>query len=284
MLYAALLKWLPQDKRSAPQSPIGPSAPVAAGAPAINDEDQQRRLAAIPGLDLNHGRAMMRGNMAKYTRLLVLFADGNHQQADQISGMLAAGELAAIESIAHSLKGSAGMLGARNVSEAAGAVLSALHGDAGNGEISELCAVLTEALSGLIDGIRQATVGLAEVAGAEVDATRFAEVLTRLENLLEQGDMAATDLAKDEAGLLRAALGQAARSLLARIEAFDYENAAAELKALKSRRSARRHSRRIGRYGARSHGVLHKTIVVDDRRKSLYPSLRNGELQETHIR
>jgi chemotaxis protein histidine kinase CheA len=173
---------------------------------------------------------MMRGNLKKYMRLLVLFADSNQLQAEQITGMLATGELAAIESIAHSLKGSAGMLGALPVSEAAAAVLAALRGKAAADEISRLCAVLIEELSSLLDGIRQATAERPELAGTKVDTAHSADVLVRLENLLEHGDMAASDLAKDEAALLFAILGEAARPLLAHIESFDYEVAAVELR------------------------------------------------------
>jgi hypothetical protein len=61
---------------------------------------------------------------------------------------------------------------------------------------------------------------------------RFAEILAQLEEYLKQGDMAASYLARDEAGLLRTVLGEAVNPLLARIEAFDYENAAAELHEL----------------------------------------------------
>jgi len=47
--------------------------------------------------------------------------------------------------------------------------------------------------------------------------------------------MAAGDLARDEAALLAAAFGEAARPLLALIEAFDYETAAAELRRQSNR-------------------------------------------------
>jgi hypothetical protein len=83
-------------------------------------------------------------------------------------------------------------------------------------------------LSGLVEGIERATTA-DETIDAEANPKRVAEVLARLEHLLERGDMAASYLAFDEAGLLRCALGGTARSLLARIESFDYENAAAEL-------------------------------------------------------
>ncbi|MDP2794095.1 MAG: hypothetical protein Q8O25_08480, partial [Sulfurisoma sp.] len=57
-------------------------------------------------------------------------------------------------------------------------------------------------------------------------------VLAQLEALLKTGDMAANDLARDEAGLLRVALGTAAEDILRRIAVFDHEGA---LEALRGR-------------------------------------------------
>ncbi|MCE9570191.1 MAG: PAS domain S-box protein [Rhodocyclales bacterium] len=229
--YAALLKWLPE-------APVQ-SSPVVVTAeerPA-SDADLLRRLAAIPGLDLQRGLAMIRDNVTKYTRLLVMFADGNQTHAERILALVAAGDLEAIGPIAHSLKGSAGMLGAVGVTEAARTLVSALRGQAGDDMIPLLCANLGRELATLIDGIRLATAGGLEPAADEVDSARLEEVLVRLEDLLRQGDMAAGDLARKETGLLRHSLGAAAAPLLASIESFDFENAAAELRGLLKSRS-----------------------------------------------
>ena len=235
LFYATLLKWLPE---AAPASPV-----TAAEAPASNDDDQLQRLAGIPGLDQAYGLAMMRGNVKKYTRLLVLFADGSHPYVEQIRSKLAAGELVAIEPIAHALKGSAGMLGALTVSTAAGAVSAALRNDPGAKQNDRLCADLAQELDILIGGIREAATGLVEVTDAEVNTAHLAEVLARLEEFLEQGDMAANYLARDETGLLRAALGQEAGPLLAFIESFDYETAVARLRELREHRPRNGNSR-----------------------------------------
>ena len=226
-LYAALLKWLPKP----------------AGVAAQKGDDLRQRLGDISGLDIERGLAMMRGNVKKYARLLALFAEGYSQHGERISEMLAAGEQDAVQPLAHSLRGSAGMLGAAKVAGAAEAVLTAMRsnpgGDIGRDEVSELCDVLVAELSSLVEGIRYAAVGFeqkvevaAGIAG-KVDRGRFPEVLGRLEDFLEQGDMAASYLAKEESALLRAALGEAASSLLARIDACDFEGAATQLHAFR---------------------------------------------------
>jgi two-component system sensor histidine kinase/response regulator len=229
--YAALLKWLPEA--SVQSLPVV----VTAEERPANDADLLQRLAAIPGLDLQRGLAMIRDNVTKYTRLLVMFADGNRAHAERIPALAAAGDLAAIGPIAHSLKGSAGMLGAVGVTEAARTLVSALRGQADDDMIPLLCANLGRELATLIDGIRLATAGGLGPAADEVDSARLGEVLVRLEDLLRQGDMAAGDLARKETGLLRHSLGAAAAPLLASIESFDFENAAAELRGLLKSRS-----------------------------------------------
>ncbi|MBI5900913.1 MAG: PAS domain S-box protein [Rhodocyclales bacterium] len=221
--YAALMKWLPT-------STVKPEANVVATAPKLSDEDRRRHLAGIPGLDLTAGLATMRGNVAKFTRLLTLFAEGYHGHAEQIFTMLASGQLDAIEPIVHSLRGASGMLGATELSESAGKILVALENDAGAEEIGRLCAKLTEDLSCLIEGIRQHASDDPVEGIIPQTPARYAEILARLETLLEQGDMAASYLAKDEAGTLETILGASAATLQSKIDAFDYEAAAATLR------------------------------------------------------
>jgi hypothetical protein len=79
--------------------------------------------------------------------------------------------------------------------------------------------------------------GGGEPAATQAEEKQLAEVLFRLDDLLQQGDMAAGDLARANAGILEAGLGKDAVSLLGRIEAFDYENAANELRRLLRSRS-----------------------------------------------
>jgi PAS domain S-box-containing protein len=232
--YTSLLKWLSPAKPGAARE--SQAAEIEATAATDDQVDLRRRLAGVPGLNIDHGLATVRGNIEKYARLLVLFRDGYRQQAEQVFDLLAAGDLAAVEPIAHSLRGSAGMLGALKLSEAAAEVLAALRHDGDTTDIGRLCALMAEELVSLLDGLREAMAEPVAADPAAADPKRLAEVLPRLEDFLEHGDMEAGDLAREEAGLLRTALGDAARSLLARIEAFDYEAAAAQLHAWRESR------------------------------------------------
>ena len=70
-------------------------------------------------------------------------------------------------------------------------------------------------------------------AQAGADPARTAVVLARLAALLQTGDVAVNDLAQQESGLLRAALGGAAENLLQCIAEFDYQAALDTLRAAK---------------------------------------------------
>ncbi|MDP2822089.1 MAG: MASE3 domain-containing protein [Sulfuritalea sp.] len=242
-LFASLLRWLPLPHSPSPSPWTGegrgeggdavPPAPTLATAP--DDDAEWRRLAALPGLDLECGLAIVRGKIETYLKVLGMFADSHGQDRERIAGWLAAGDLPQVQSLAHALKGSAGNLGATRVAAAAGALDAAIRRGAGREEIASLAGSLAAELQPLIDGIR----GLPAAEGdstSTVDPARVATVLARLAALLKTGDVAANDLARQEAGLLRAALGTAADELLHRIAVFDHEGA---LEALRTRQQGK---------------------------------------------
>ncbi|MDP2809509.1 MAG: response regulator, partial [Rhodocyclaceae bacterium] len=251
-LFAALLKWLPLPHSPSPLSPRegasslspltgegrgegGDDVPPAPTLAAADDAEWRRRLATIPGIDLTHGLNMVRGKAAKYARLLGMFADSHGQDREQIAERLAAGDMEPVRRLAHALKGSAGNLGALKVSAAADALDAGIRRDEGRDEIARLAGNLTTELTPLIDGIRSLPADAGD-ALANVDPARIADVLARLAALLKTGDVAANELARQEAGLLRAALGTAAEDILRRIAVFDHEGALEALRGLEKGR------------------------------------------------
>ncbi|MDS4068650.1 MAG: PAS domain S-box protein [Candidatus Competibacter sp.] len=228
-LYAALLRWLPEPSERPDQPPS--TAPGSVATPTMGDDaDEQRRLSAIPGLDLARGLAVVRGKLPLYRRLLVLFVDHHGDELERLRERLRAGNLAEVQFLAHTLKGSAGNLGATRVQAAAETLHAAIRRDAGRDDI-DLCLQTLEAeLPPLLDGIREALPG-GDPAPVAADPTRLAALLARLDPLLETGDIAASTLAQAEAPLLRAGLGPSGDALLRQIAAFDYEAALTTLRA-----------------------------------------------------
>ncbi len=220
-LYRVLLEWLP-DTAVAPLV----EAPAAIAA----DDARRERLLRIPGLDGERGLGAVRGNVAKYAQLLLLFADGHAEDVARLTACHRDGEIAELGRLAHALRGAAGNLGASRVFAAARALEAAARQEASRDELERWTAELCESLSSLIEGIRDA-LGEVPAMTVDVDRKRVAEVLASLGALLETGDVAADDLAREEANLLRAALGIPAEALLQRIAAYDFESALRALRA-----------------------------------------------------
>jgi len=222
-LYAALRKWLPRMAAAA----IEPAPPAAVD----ETEELRRRLNDISGLDTERGIGLLRGNVAKYARMLKLFAESHAQDTAQLAESLDAGDRAAVKRITHSLKGSAGMIGATKISGMAMNIQSALNQDIGDAELRPLCEALCGELDLLMENLR--SFNHAKDPDWAGDPARNAKVLANLQILLESGDMAALDLARSEAGVIGAALGETGDRLLRNIEMFDYEQALDIVRAAK---------------------------------------------------
>ena len=149
-LYAALLKWLPP----AAVDPAAATASATATPVAAADEWRQR-LARVPGLDVDSGLALVRGDTVKHARLLTLFAASHARDPLQLSGDQAATDADTLRQLAHTLKGSAGAIGATRVVAAADALHSALQAGSPTREIDAYCAALRSELSAVIEAIHQ---------------------------------------------------------------------------------------------------------------------------------
>ena len=164
-LYATLLKWLPKAPPapqgemfvSADSGPAATAGGAATGAdPEADPADLLRRLAGIPGLDIEPGLTVMRGNATKFVRMLILFADSHAADAPQLASALAANDRDAVKTLAHTLKGSASTVGALRVAEAAAALHAALRTNPDKLEIDTLGEALIAELDALIESVRRA--------------------------------------------------------------------------------------------------------------------------------
>ncbi len=129
------------------QDPLG-QAQVEPGA-----AEWRQRWARVPGLDIESGLARVLGRQATQERVLGLFARSHAQDAKRLDDGLAAGDMAAVASLAHNLMGSAGSVGTAAVGQAA-AALHALFRESRPALAIKHCvsAVIAELLP-LLDGI-----------------------------------------------------------------------------------------------------------------------------------
>ena len=229
-LYAMLLKWLPRTKGLVEEA--GDDASEMAEA---QPESLQQRLAGIPGLDVENGLSRVRGNEEKFAQVIELFLDGHEHDPDLLSAAVGAGNMDLAERLAHALKGSAGLIGATVVAESSAALLGLIRAKAGREEIEAPMALLVRLLQELIAGLKS-TQRSASTAlpGPQLDPDHCQKVIADLESLLENGDMDACLLAREESHVLLAALGESGESLLSAIRVFDFERALAELRAART--------------------------------------------------
>ncbi|MFT3963369.1 PAS domain S-box protein [Propionivibrio sp.] len=236
-LYAALLKWLPRKARG--ESSGGAGEPAASAPPA--GAGLLRRLAAIPGFAGESGLARVRGNAAKFRQVLALFLTRHGGDLEALRQCVDAGDTARAEQLAHSLKGSAGLIGATDVARLAAALIDAVRTGAGAARIDRQFAALAPALRALIEGLEQAVAGEDAEAGRPAPAAgehRLKQVLAQLDDLLRHGFIDASEFAEQEKPVLQAVLGERSAPLLAAIRTFDYPRALDELEKIRVERQA----------------------------------------------
>ena len=116
-LWRVLKKWLSpraDEQKPAPASDPCAMAPNTADNEASNNNPLERQLASLPGLDMQAGLRSVRGKFDRLAQLLVRFAEDHQNDADKIEPLIASGDLAAAQQLAHTLKGVAGTLGAHH--------------------------------------------------------------------------------------------------------------------------------------------------------------------------
>ena len=154
--FSALCKWLPVLGSAATASSSAPaSAPPGHPAPAAPQAEPGVALAHLAGIDYGYGLASaLRSKPEKFARLLRMFYDSHVGDATLMEACLAADDLDQMQRLAHTLKGSAGNLGALQVSAAADALQAALRHGAERGEINDLWLALKAEQTVLINALR----------------------------------------------------------------------------------------------------------------------------------
>ena len=230
-LWSALLTWVrPRyDVGDEPPPPMEPRA----------EPDPTELPSGIPGLDVDAGVRRLLGKKRLYLDMLRKFADGQKVAPDLLRAALDTGDTAAAERYAHTLKGTAGNIGAVAVEEAAAAVELAIRGEQPPDRIEAALAALGPILDELMERLEAALsraqpVKLSAMADkgspdSGLDSERLRTVCDRLRELLMESDPEAEDLLSANAGLLRSAFPDRYEELAGHILNFDFDQAAAVL-------------------------------------------------------
>jgi two-component system, sensor histidine kinase and response regulator len=233
-LYATLLKWLPAGESQGPQ--------VLAAMPATERMDSAdpatttvlTHLANVPGLDVRRGLETLPGMPDLYVTLLRKFVEVHQDDMGMVARCLMQKDLPGARFLLHALKGVAATLGALSLAEAAKELEAELQDESGaynelrvNALIGEVAATFGS-LAAVLEIPPDEPMA---VAPAEFNPEQARAVLNELESLLGENDTRAMSLFEEHAALLRAALGQQYEALARQLGQFDFEAAAAILRA-----------------------------------------------------
>jgi PAS domain S-box-containing protein len=214
-MFATLAKWIkPGARRQA--AVVASVAPVAAGLPA-----------QLEGIDLAAGLATCMGKQDLYLRLLGKFRDAQADFAEQFQVALADADPSAAARLAHSLRGTAGNIGARAVAQAATALEQACLA----GEPAPALQALAVEVARCLAPVLAALAGLGESVAAPAgkvlqDGPELRGRLARLGQLLAESDTAAADLLRELRGLaLEPALAARLARVAQQVERFDFDRA-----------------------------------------------------------
>jgi HPt (histidine-containing phosphotransfer) domain-containing protein len=154
VLSSTLLRWL-STRASAVLAQAQGAAPQSTSAEAV-----RQRLRGIAGLDVDNGLARIRGNVEGYLRVLRAFVSSHEKEVAQLTEALAQGNLAALQEVAHSLKGSGGNIGALRLADTATALAVALRQNAPPTQLKNYGTALLAELKAVLDSMRSALHGL----------------------------------------------------------------------------------------------------------------------------
>jgi len=178
-------------------------------------------------LDVEEGLDRLMGERALYLQILRRFLQDHRDSCTRISTLLSQRLEAQAQLAAHSLKGSAGLIGAQLVHDQSVLVENAIAGGADTCTLLEqLNTLLGETCASIDSLLREHGDNVAPSDAPVIDPAQLRALIEELVGLLRDGDGAAIDLVEKSAPVLAAALGVPTFQMVAAAtHAFDFETA-----------------------------------------------------------
>ncbi len=224
-LQRVLSRWLPKTSRLAMPPPLMPvtNVPVASLPVGL--------LAPLTGVDLVGGLRRVLGKEAVYIELLRRFSATHKGWAADVRLALQREDWDTAERGAHTLRGTAGNLGAQDISQAAATLEGLLRARAARDGIDVQLTLTTRLLDQLFTQLAAALPPLAKrpVTGT-VDWPTIHRLCARVQELLADADAHATELVTEHADALQVAFPLYAAELERSTNQFDYERALSVLR------------------------------------------------------
>ncbi|HEY0551127.1 MAG TPA: response regulator [Verrucomicrobiae bacterium] len=181
------------------RSSVRPPASSPNEAAAAASETSALSIPIVAGLDTKDGLSRVAGNQKLYLKLLRMFVEQQGPAIEEISAALKQGDTALAERIAHTLKGVAGIIGARRVQTVASVLERLIHArldevdlNAGKKQVAAALDPIVQQLKAALDATKSEAPALSTLA-ATSSPEQSREVATRLQKLLSEFDPGAAD-------------------------------------------------------------------------------------------
>ena len=230
-LWQALLKWIKPrtnvPSTTVPRSTEKPQTYIPTPSPG-----------SIEGLDVALGLKRVLGKHSLYISMLRMFSQGQAAAVENIRTSLQTDDRAKAERLAHTLKSTAGNIGASAIQSLASRVEEALAAGEPPAKIRIILEELAPSLAALIAALRTALPPEQKaVSNAPVDEQKLTALVGDLCAMLSNDDARAIDVLNENTELFRAAFADKLRQIEKSIRNFDYEEALAVLKIVQAQRT-----------------------------------------------
>jgi CheY-like chemotaxis protein len=215
-MFATLAKWIhPGPGRGAPSADVSPGTPLTAGLPA-----------SLPGIDLNAGLGTCMGKVELYLRLLRKFHASQQAFCAEFLAARGQGDSSATVRLAHTLRGTAGNIGAVGVANAAGQLEQVCLSAGVEQDVSDRLAEVERCLTPVLEGLSVLTEPpLAEETTVPLDSEWHAQ-LAHVRYLLAESDtQALTALHKLQALTSGSRMTEQLHRVVQQAECFDFDQA-----------------------------------------------------------
>ena len=216
---------------AAPAPPAGSTSAGGASAsggkpPAVGG------LPDLPGIDIKAGLATCTGKESLYLRMLVKFRDSQGQFAALFAAAREDADPEATTRAAHTLKGTAGNIGARALQAAAGELEHACKEGHPAAQIDTLLQQVLDELVIVMPGLEKVGAGgtAATKPAPAINEAALKAAVTRLRTLLQESDSEAGDVLSDLFDTLAGhPLAAKLKPVAAAVDAFDFDTALEKL-------------------------------------------------------
>jgi polar amino acid transport system substrate-binding protein len=179
-LFSALVKWIRPGEREVPEHL----------APKVEEKTEEKPLADMPGISVKEGLARVGGNINLYRKILIKFYNEYAHVTEQIRTALDQDDSELAQRLAHTVKGVAGNIGAKDLPGPAGELEAAIKHQKTD-ELEGLLAGFADALSLVLNSLKNVVevedkTEIEKIESEAADPKKLLELLLKLEPHLKK--------------------------------------------------------------------------------------------------